>query len=240
MESGIKTLTATDLNTTTTQKLEAFGAIGQTQDGRRYRYAQAGGAVTGGNLVIAPSLTAAHQNIAVQSAAAAGATQLQVTLGAAAATQDQYAEGFLTVGADGSGVPVVLKIKGNTAGASSGVITVSLATNNPLPTALTTSNVVSLAPSRFSSVTASATAGVPVGVAVVSIASGSCGWVQVYGEAPVVNDAGGSLSANVLVKQSATVAGAVQAGSTAGDISVGRTIQSAAASKAGLALITLD
>lgn len=240
MESGIKTLTATDLNQTTTTKQEAFGAIGQTQDGRRYRYAQAGGAVNGGNLVIAPVLTAAHQNNAVQTAAAAGATQLQVTLGAASVAQDQYAEGFLTVGVDGSGVPVALKIKGNTAGGSASTITVTLAAVNPLPYALTTSNVVSLAPNRFSSVTASATAGVPVGIATVSIASGSCGWVQVYGEAPIVNDAGGSLSANVLVKQSTTVAGAVQAGSTAGDIAIGRTIQSAAASKASLALITLD
>lgn len=240
MESGIKTLTETDLNVTTTQKLESFGSIGQTRDGRRYRYAGAGGAVTGGNLVIAPSLTSAHQNCAVAAATLANATSLQVTLGAAAATQDQYAEGYLTVGVDGSGTPIVLKVRGNTAGASSSTITVNLETSNPLPVALTTSNVVSLAPSPHSSVTASATAGLPVGVAVVSIASGSYGWIQVYGPAPVVNDAAGSLSALGKIKQSATVAGAVLASSAATDIQVGQMIQAASASKAALALITID
>lgn len=240
MESGIKTLTETDLQVTTTQKLESYGAIGQTQDGRRYRYVGAGGAVTGGNLVIAPALTSAHQNISVAAAAAAGTTSVQVTLGAAAATQDQYAEGYLTVGVAGSGVPVVLKVKGNTAGAASSTITVSLAPVNPVPVALTTSNVVSLAPSPFSNVTASSTAGLPVGASVSSIASGSYGWVQVYGPAALVNDAAAAITANQLLAQSTTVAGSVVSGAAAGALVVGSAIQAAATSAAFLAKLTLD
>lgn len=240
METGIRSLTSSDLNQTTTQKLESFGAAGATADGRRFRYCGAGGAITGGNLVIAPSLVAGHQNIAVQTAAKAGDKSILVTLGAAAATQDQYADGYLTVGVDGSGVPVTLKVKGNTAGNASGVITVSLADVNPVPYALTTSNVVSLAPSPYSSVTASATAGLPVGVATASIASGSYGWLQVYGPVGVINDAAGALSALGKIKQSATVAGAVVASTAATDVQVGNMIQAAAASKSALALIALD
>lgn len=240
MESGTKQLTSTDLTNVTSAKTEQYGAVGATGDGRRYRYVQYGGNVTGGNLVVAPTLVANHQNIAVQTAAPANATQVLVTLGATAATQDQYAEGLLTVGVDGSGVPITRKIKGNTAGNSGAVITVVLDGREPLTTALTTSNVVSLSPALFNGVAASTTAGTPVGVAVVSATSGQFGWVQVYGPAAVVNDAGGSVSANVLIKQSTTVAGAIVSGAAAGDISIGRTIQSVAASKATLALVNLD
>lgn len=240
MENGIRTLTSTDLNTTTTSKQDAYGAVGETSDGRRYCYVQAGGAVTAGNVVIAPSLVANHQNVSVAAAASAGAVSVQVTLGATAATADQYAGGLLVVGVDGSGVPVTLKVKGNTAGSSSATITVSLEASNPLPFALTTSNVVSLSPSLYNGVTASSTAGAPVGVAVASIASGSYGWVQVAGPCGVVNDSVGALSALGKIKQSTTVAGSVVASSAAGDIQVGYMVQGAAASKAGLAYLSLD
>jgi hypothetical protein len=240
MESGVRTLTATDLSSTTTSKQESYAAVGVTSDGRRYRYGAAGGAVTAGNLVIAPSLVANHQNITVQTAAAAGATTVYVTLGATAATADQYAEGQLVVGVDNSGVPVTRKVKGNTSGNSGTVIQVFLDQKEPLLNALTTSNVVSLSPNLFNGVVASATAGLPVGVAVTSVPSGSFGWFQVFGPVGVVNDAAGALSALGKIKQSATVAGAVVASTVATDIQVGYVVQAAAASKAGLAFVTLD
>lgn len=240
MESGVRNLTATDLPVVTSQKLEDYGIVGATKDGRRYRYVQFGGTVTAGNLVIAPALVTNHQNIAVAAAANAGDTQVTVTLGATAATQDQYAEGLLTIGVDGSGVPVTRKIKGNSAGASSGTITVTLDSREPLLFALTTSNKVSLSPSLFNGVTASSTAGFPVGVAVNSATSGQYGWVQTYGPCGIVNDAAGSITANQLLAQSTTVAGAVVSGASAGTLVVAVAVQPAAASKAFLAKVTLD
>lgn len=240
MESGIRTLTAADLNQNTTQKLEAFGAVGATSDGRRFRYCGAGGALTAGNLVIGAGTTSGHLNIAVAAAAKANDTSVVVTLGAAAATVDQYADGFLVVGVDGSGVPITRRIKGNTSGNSSTQITVFLYQSEPLAFALTTSNVVSLIPNPFSTVTASATAGNPVGVAASSIPSASFGWVQVYGPVGIVNDAAGALSALGKIKQSSTVAGAVVASSAATDVQIGYMIQGAAASKSALAMVTLD
>lgn len=240
MEAGARFLTNTDLAVATSTKQEEYGTVGTTADGRRYRYVQFGGTVTAGNVVIAPSLVANHQNIAVQSAAAAGATTVFVTLGATAATQDQYAGGLLLVGVAGSGVPVTRKIKGNTSGTSGSVIQVYLDGREPLLYALTTSNVVSLSASPFSSVTASSTAGFPVGIVVVSSTTGTFGWVQTYGPAQVVNDAGATLVALGKIKQSTSVAGAVVASTAATDIQIGTVIQGTAVSVAGLASISLD
>lgn len=239
MESGIRTITSTDISQTTTAKTESYGASAVSADGRRFRYCGAGGSLNAGNLVVAPSLIAGHQNLAI-TATAANATQITVTLGGASATQDQYAEGTLVVGVAGSGVPVTLKIKGNSAGNASTAITVTLNQGSPVPFALTASNVVSLAPSVYSSVQASSTAAVPIGVATTVIPSGSYGWVQVFGPVGVVNDAAGSLSANGKIKQSTTVAGAVVASTAATDIQVGQVIQATSASAAGLAFVTLD
>jgi hypothetical protein len=240
MESGVKQLTSTDLATTTASKQDNYGTVGATADGRRYRYVQFGGAVTAGNLVIAPTLVANHQNVSVQTAASINASQVLVTLGATAATADQYAEGLLVVGVDGSGVPVTRKIKGNTAGNASSVITVVLDGREPLLNALTTSNVVSLSPAMFNGVVASSTAGLPVGVAVVSASANSWGWVQTFGPVGVVNDAAGALVALGKLKQSTTVAGAVVASTAATDVQIGTVVQATAASKSGLIALNLD
>lgn len=240
MESGVRQLTATDLSAVTSTKQEAYGSVGATADGRRYRYVQYAGTVTAGNLVIAPSLVANHQNISVQSAAAAGSSTVYVTLGATAATQDQYAEGTLVVGVAGSGVPVIRKIKGNTAGNAGAVIQVFLDGREPLTYALTTSNVVSLAPSLYNGVVTSTTAGYPVGIVVTSATANQWGWVQAFGPAQVVNDAGGALVALGRIKQSTSVAGAVVASTAATDVQLGSILQATATSAAGLAFVNLD
>lgn len=239
MENGAKLLYGSDLAVVTSAQSEAYGSVGYTIDGRRYRYVQFGGTVTAGNLLVAPALVANHLNIA-PAAALAGATQISVTLGATAATKDQYAEGLLVVGTDGSGTPVTRRIKGNDVGLSGATINVYLDSREPLLFALTTSNKVSLTPSRYNLVTASSTAGEPVGIAVNSGTVNQFGWVQVFGPVGVVNDAAGSLSAQGLLQQSTTVAGAVVAGATAGNLVIGRAIQAAAASKSFLAFVTLD
>lgn len=240
METGIRTLTATDLSQYTPQKLEAFGAVAQTSDGRRFRYCGAGAGLTAGNLAIGASTTSGHLNVSVAVAAKANDTSVVVTLGAAAATADQYADGYLVVGVDGSGVPITRRIKGNTSGNASTQITVFLYQTEPLAFALTTSNVVSLVPNPFSSVTASSTAGNPAGVATSSIPSGNYGWIQVYGPCGLVNDAAGALSALGKLKQSTTVSGSVVNSTAATDIQIGYVIQPAAASKAFLAQLNMD
>lgn len=240
MEAGAKMLTATDLAVVTSSKTDNYAALGGTKDNRLYKYVQFGGTVTAGNLVIGAATVANHLNITVQTAAAAGATTVLATLGATAATLDQYLEGWLAVGVDGSGVPITRKIKGNTATASAGVIQIFLDPTEPLLFALTTSNKVSLIPNLCNGVTASSTAGFPIGVAVNSASSGQFGWVQFFGECTVVNDAAGSLSALGKIAQSTTVAGAVVNSTAATDIQVGVVLQAIAASKSGLVKLNMD
>jgi hypothetical protein len=242
METGIRTLTSGDLANVGNAATDDVGAVGQTADGRLYRYVKAGGAVAGGSLVVSAGTVANHLNAAVAAAAAAGVTQVSVTLGATAATQDQYAGGFLVVGTDGSGVAITRRIKGNTAGASAGTITVVLDSKEPLLFALTTSNKVSLIPARENGVVASSTTGDPVGITVNSLASGQYGWVQTYGPCAVTNDAAGALTALSKVAQSGTVAGAVVAvaATAATTLSIGYMLQAAAASKSGLAQLQIN
>jgi hypothetical protein len=240
MESGVKLLTSTDLAQNTTTRQDTYGAVGATADGRRYRYVQFSGNVTGGSLVVATPLIANHQNLTVQKAANINDTTVFVTLGATAVTQDQYTEGLLVVGVDNSGVPVTRKIKGNTAGAASSVIQVALDGREPLLYALATNNVVSLSPSLFNGVATSATASYPLGFAVVSATANSFGWIQTFGLVGAVNDAAAALVANGRVKQSTTVAGAVVASTAATDIQIGTALQATNASKAGLVFVNLD
>src|SRR6185369_8356134 len=78
-------------------------------DGREVVLIQAGAvALSSGQLMQAPALVANHQNMAT-STAAAGATQVTVTLGATAATLNQYQGGYVIFNA-GTGLGQTLKI----------------------------------------------------------------------------------------------------------------------------------
>jgi hypothetical protein len=68
-----------------------LGTKAQTIDGRIYRYALAGGTtLAAGLLNIAAADVDNHVNILVQAIASIGDMQVSVTLGATAATADQY------------------------------------------------------------------------------------------------------------------------------------------------------
>ena len=105
MDVGIRTLTEQDINTLSTTKQVQFGATGMTEDGRRYRYVGFGSiaAITSGKLVVANSVTADYQALTITAIGtgaqvtanlATNATQIVITNGATAITQDQFAEGF--------------------------------------------------------------------------------------------------------------------------------------------------
>ena len=69
--------------------------------------------------------------------AAAGATSVTVTLGATAATEDQYKDGFLYINDGATGEGHVYKIKSNAVGASGGTCVLTLDEEDGLVTALT-------------------------------------------------------------------------------------------------------
>lgn len=258
METGIRTLTLTDLNTLTTSKTESYGAEGVTADGRHFRYASFSGTstVAPGLLMTAPAATAGYQGLAITAVGTSGqvasnltASSLQIVLtnGATTITQDQFAEGYLEV-IQTSGTnegPIIYKVKGNTAAAGSAKFTVFLDPREPLrnpETLVAGTDTVNLVVSPYNGVGASATAGQTVGVTVIQVVNTSTvtnyGWIQTRGRVFLTNDANGNLTVGEGVTQSVTTAGNIVAtGATTYDI--GQTAKAFNASVAGPVNINL-
>jgi hypothetical protein len=153
---------------------------------RVFRYAGIGGvAVTAGKTLQASAAVANHRDVAVQAAAAAAATAVSVTLGATAATEDQYAEGYLHIN-DVAGQGQLLRIKSHPAigSAAAGIITLY----DPIVTALTTSSKADLIACGFNDlvVAPAAETGPVVGVTAMDMTEDYFGWVQVAGPCSVL------------------------------------------------------
>jgi hypothetical protein len=207
METGIRSLTSTDLNVTTSTNQETLGAVGVTADGRKFRYVQSD-AVAGlgaGLIGVAPAQdpNTIGCSLSATSLEAVGTQVVTVDVGGAVAT-DQLAGGYLVV-RSGAGEGAAYRINGNTQTAGAGACQVTLfdAVSIALDSATTVVDLVN----TFSGVIASTTAGVPVGAAQVDFAPGYYGWVQTSGFAAVLND-GGWVAGDSL-EQSTGVAGAL-------------------------------
>jgi hypothetical protein len=260
MNDGIRTLTETDLGVLTTTKQTEFGAPGMTSDGRRYRYVSFGGTTTiaPGLVVTAAALTAAYQALAITATTVtaanqvaanlvAGATQIVLTNGATAVTQDQFAEGFIELivgGASADTGTYSHKIRGNTLAAASGYITVFLAEPLRNTTAFVPgTDTANLNLNPFSTVNTSTTAAVPIGVTIIPVVNTASitnyGWVQTGGETVVLNDAGGTITVGGAFGQSVTTAGNVVAATASTHPMIGFTRIAISASTAGPAYLTL-
>lgn len=227
METGVRQLTEQDLQVTSTTKQVQFGAIGMTEDGRKFRYVSFGGTSTvkPGLLMQAAVSSANSQGLAITAAGtggqvsanlSAGSSVLVVTNGSTAVTQDQFAEGFLEV-LQTSGTnegPIQYRIRGNSAAAAStGYIQVYLA--EPLRNAevlVAGTDTVNLWASPYSAVVATTTVNVPIGVSVNQVVNSSTvtnyGWVQCGGEAVAFFDTSSAVIGNT-VGPSTTTAGYV-------------------------------
>ena len=221
--SGHVQLFASDTRDTGTSQLHPLGTMGATRDGRVYRYGEAGGAdLDPGKLTVAATQVGNHANIAVQAAAAVGASQVTVTLGATAASANDYADGYLAVN-DAAGEGIAYLVSGHPAADASADLVVAL--HEDLEVALTTSSEVSLIKNPMKDAVISATdqADLPVGVPNVTIASGSFGWFQTRGVCGVLADE--AVTAGLTVTIGTGVAGAVEALDGAGEPDVGKALQ---------------
>ena len=195
--------------------LGSKGVIGR----RIFRYGKAGAAnLAHGKLVVNADLVANHTNIVVQAAAVVGAKTVKATLGATAATEDQYAGGTLVVN-DAAGEGYGYRIKGNSAADSAGVITVFLA--DGLVVALTTSSEVTLKLSTFAGLVISATdqADQAVGVPRIDVTAAYYAWFQTGGECPVLADE--AVTKGLALTIGTGTAGAVEALDAAGEHQIG-------------------
>lgn len=177
-----------------------------TVDGRVFRYAQAGAsALVAGNLLQAPAQITTHQQL-TPTAAALGALSITVTLGATAATANQYAGGWAIIDTT-PGLGYAYPISGHAAADASAAVELHLTV--PIQVALTTASRVSLQANPYAGVIANPTTmtSAAVGVAPFPIAASEYGWIQRGGAAGVLIE--GTPGEGLPVGPNGTTAGAV-------------------------------
>lgn len=205
---------------TSSSKEYALGQSFTDGQGRVFVYAKAGAVnLSRGKLCVAPTVVANHINLSFATAPTAGDKSVTVTLGATAATKDQYKDGLLVV-QDGTGEGRAYAIEGHAAADSAASLTLYLKEAIDTTGATAESNVDLLA-NDYSGVLISVTdqADRPVGVPVVAIAAGEYGWLQAGGNCAVLMDE--AVTNGLMVTTGTGVAGAVEAQDGAGEPLVG-------------------
>lgn len=236
--SGGVQLFPNDIHDTTATRQVPVGTLGYTTEGRKYRYTLAGAvALSPGELVVAATVVANHVNMSVQAAAAVGAESISVTLGATAATADQYAGGYLTIN-DAAGEGISYLISGHPAADASATLTLGLV--NSVTVALTTSSQGTLSRNPYDSVVISATdqADLPLGVPNVTIPLTEFGWVQTHGVCSTLADE--AIAAGVAVTTGTGVTGAVEGLDAAGEVQVGVALEAGVDTEHHAVYLTID
>lgn len=227
-----------DARKVSSTRLHRLGSIAETADGRVYRYSKAGASnLAAGNLQVNADLVANHTNRTVTAAVAAGSHDVSVTIGATAATLDQYRDGFLTVN-DATGEGITYSINGNAAADSSGTLRVSL--NEPVVVALTTSSEVTAKLNTWDSVVISATdqADQVTGVPNTAVTAAYYFWIQTRGEAGVWADE--AVTKGLALTIGTGTAGQVEALDAAGEPQVGFASEALVDTENRSAFLTVD
>lgn len=206
-----------------------------TADGRKFRYALAGGtSLVAGTLLQAAAEDTADQNI-TPTAAAIGDTSL-VTTTTMTVTANQYAGGYMIVTVT-PGVGIQYAIKSHVA------YTAAAATfelEDPIQVALTTTSRVDFVTNPYSNVIIFPTTqtSAPVGVAVNNVTNARYGWVQVGGVATVLADGANAVGATLVASNA--VAGAVEdAASPGAQPFIGWSLTGVADTEYGAVLLSL-
>jgi hypothetical protein len=219
-----------DLFISTTVQGTDPGSVMTTGDGRYFQYSLVGAtALVPGTVLQGPARIANHLQLSPTAAVAATVTantgaplitaspgvlpQITVTLGATAVTANYYAYGTLNVTLDagtGGQKGYQYQIISHPAAAASATLTLTL--SDQIQNLITTSALIDLVPNaNFGVIVYPTTAtGVLTGVAVTTTPATQWGWIQVSGNASVLNDAGGAITVGNLVVPSTSVAGAVK------------------------------
>lgn len=217
--------------TSTDASLETLlGSRWDLSDGREVALGQAGSATTvaAGKLYQNAALVANHQNCdvtAVQAYSNNGNTPATVTLtlGATAATANQYQGGYLAV-VDGTGEGQILKIASHPAADSAGSLTVTLE-DGPTTALSASDSEVSLIPATGNGVIIHPTtpSNSVFGLALYAIAASSYGFFLTKGVGNALSDAT-TPAVGCAISWSAATAGAVGATPYAGNVVTGAVI----------------
>ena len=165
-------------------KMHTLGAIRETEDGRRFRYAKAGATMVAGGATQAATATSNHiAQIQTSGAAnAAGAKNVTVYVGGTAVTANQYDDGYLVVYCAGSGTAgLYYPIESHTTTAT-GSTTITVTLKEPLKVATYTDDYLSLFCNPWSGIAVGTDVAVfPTGMAMAAASSGQYLWVQTGG-----------------------------------------------------------
>lgn len=197
---------------TNTTKKHPLGTVGEDIFGNRYHYCFSQGTIGAGQVTMSSAGVANHDmDLAVQAAAAIGAQSISVTLGATAATANQYADGLIYVN-DGPGEGHRYRIKDHLAADASATLKLNLYPNDKVKEALTTADsLCGLMESRYTDVEVfdvDDVDGAYVGIAPTEVADNAYFWCQFAGEAAVLIDTSTVVLGNAVQAESA-VDGAV-------------------------------
>ena len=195
--------------TTTTRREHPLGAVGMTPDGRCFRWAFSGEAIGAGQLVMQKGAVANHDmDLATATAGSVGDTSITVTLGATAATLNQYEDGALYTN-DGTGEGHLYAIRSNPAADASASLVLTL--HEKIREATSTSDTLNgLIENAYKDVeiyAADDIDGPALGVAPTEIANDTYFWLQTSGRAAVLIQ--GTVVLGDAVEASQTTDGAV-------------------------------
>ena len=186
------------------------------QDGRRFRYCQADGAITKGHVcttanVVANDNTVTQTGMTVDlSNGYIGKKVINVLL-AAATTANLYEGGYLTI-EGGTGLGQMFKIKSNKAGGASVAVPCELTLYDPILVALDATSIITLTKNKYKDVVvgaATTVVGSPIGVPLISITDNYYFWAQTRGYCPIVVDDDGALTVGMEVVMGGGDTGAV-------------------------------
>jgi hypothetical protein len=202
---------------TGTDKYHALGTILELPDGREFKYAQNGAVALSMGLTVAAAAPIANHDMDLTTAVTAvGAQAVSITLGATAATEDQYADGYLYIN-DLTGEGQVYRLAGNDANAGSAASDFHLAENDKIVVALDGTTQAGLHVNPYKGVVVSPTtvANRTMGVPTTEVAANAYCWVQTKGLAAV--QALGTMVVGEHVRVSGTApAGAIETLTRAG------------------------
>lgn len=215
-----------------------LGAIGYTTDGRKFRYAKFGAALTAGEL-LQTSVEATSDESLLVAAAAVGDTTV-TTVGTVTVTANQYSGGYIVPTAEGgTGNGIIYRIKSHPAATAA---TVVLSLYEPIKVAFTTSTQIDLVKNPYDGVIQNpiSATGSPVGVAFIAGTSGYYGWIQTAGAGLLKADASGACTVGAALTASNQTAGCVEDGDTDTQAIVGYAITGIAQAEFGLANLVIS
>lgn len=168
------------------------------QYGDAWRYSQIGASnAVAGQIQGAPVQKTNHHNVAAYAAAAVGAKQVTLTLGATAAVANEYAGGYL-VANDNAPEGVYFRIKSHPAADASGNLTVTL--EEPLVEAVTTSSEFTLVHNAWNGVIVGTAVTVrAAGVPIVDATAAYYAWLKTRGVCPVLIGSAATLGADLII-----------------------------------------